>query len=454
MPQATAKRDVPVRLQDFSKGYSGDPTQAELEVADNVEMGRDGWMKCRRGYVAVGAQITGAPAILGLFDYLKVGQDRRSMLLHSGNLRQYNSTTAVWDLKSAFGGTQTALFKMTSYQDEFAYANRVNTFTPRRYDGTTDQAISGAPAGVAHMLVAHNTLFMAVDSRLWFTDAATWNIPSTNWIDVAPNNAEIISGLTLSGGNVVIWKRGAQYMLFGRDPSSFVLQPVTTQFGNEADEPPVDMQNAVVVLHRRAPWIWTGGQLARIGREVFGSGSLQVGLSDLVGIYDGEMLMLWQATQAKIYVYSELYKHWRRYSIAHTVSCFGFFRTLNPPVYIGTTDGKVFQFGTGTTDDSTAIAAAVQPEDQDLGQEDLIKEVREVFVEGKGTSVSVDLITTYGNGSAVTTSLGTNLTLPVRRACPPNYNTKFSVKVSGKHDLELIAIVAYVRAHRLRQQWG
>ena len=272
------------------------------------------------------------------------------------------------------------------------------------------------------MLVAHNTLFMAVDSRLWFTDAATWNIPSTNWIDVAPNNAGS-SAVDVVRGNVVIWKRGAQYMLFGRDPSSFVLQPVTTQFGNEADEPPVDMQNAVVVLHRRAPWIWTGGQLARIGREVFGSGSLQVSLSDLVGIFDGEMLMLWQATQAKIYVYSELYKHWRRYSIAHTVSCFGFFRTLNPPVYIGTTDGKVFQFGTGTTGRFHRHRGGGAAETRTWA-EDLIKEVREVFVEGKGTSVSVDLHHHLRQQLGRHYEPGNEPHAAVRRACL-NYNTRF-----------------------------
>jgi len=121
-------------------------------------------------------------------------------------------------------------FYMDTLLDNLVIVNGIDI--PRKYDGEEISILEGNPPQAAFIAAHKNRLFMAKGSRLYFSellDIETW--PVLNFIDISPNDGDVINGLIVYGDYLVIAKKHSIWMLSGEGPSTFIVKRIHSDKG-------------------------------------------------------------------------------------------------------------------------------------------------------------------------------------------------------------------------------
>lgn len=103
---------------------------------------------------------------------------------------------------------------------------------PRKYDGTTLAAMGGSPPHAPYGVAHKNRFWMAKGSRLYFSDllnVESW--PVLNFIDIMPNDGDIITGMITFGDYLVIAKGHSVWMLIGETINTFRVRRIHSDRG-------------------------------------------------------------------------------------------------------------------------------------------------------------------------------------------------------------------------------
>lgn len=164
---------------------------------------------------------------LGGFRYTPSNSTAKTIEAHGTNIytvSDVDGTTA--SIKSGLSGSATE-YHFAQSNDILYYVNGQDA--PRQWDGTTEQAVSGAPVTSKYITFHKNRMWL-VDSanptKIWFSDLGTYTSwTSTNFVFApAPKSGDPITGLSVYQDNLVVFTRKTKYVLFGEDPGNFVLR--------------------------------------------------------------------------------------------------------------------------------------------------------------------------------------------------------------------------------------
>lgn len=169
---------------------------------------------------------TNSPALGGI-RYTPSNATAKTVIAHG---------TAIYSV-SEVDGTTTAIktgLSASATEYNFAQSNDVLYYcngqdAPRQWDGTTDSAVTNAPA-TSQFITFHKNRMWIVDTsnptKIFFSDLGDYTAwTSTNFIFApAPKSGDPITGITVFQDNLVVFTRKTKYVLFGDDPGNFVLR--------------------------------------------------------------------------------------------------------------------------------------------------------------------------------------------------------------------------------------
>lgn len=114
--------------------------------------------------------------------------------------------------------------------DYFVVVNGIDA--PRKYDGSTLSLLGGSPPHASYVAAHKNRLWMARGSRLYFSDLLnieSW--PVLNFIDIAPQDGDTITGLLPYGDYLVITKQRSTWLLTGEGINTFAVRRIHADRG-------------------------------------------------------------------------------------------------------------------------------------------------------------------------------------------------------------------------------
>jgi hypothetical protein len=168
------------------------------------------------------------------------------------------------------------------YLRTFTPSSGTPSFTDSTEDGNLgdlpflhgDQPPEYARAAVAHA----NRVFVASGNKLYWTDISSdesyWTADNGNWIEIAPDDGDVITALASDYDSIIIFKANHIYRLNGRRPEEFTLRPLVpgTSIPVSVGAPNI---NAVCTTPLGVAFYWnrkvfmlSGSQLTRISDPI------------------------------------------------------------------------------------------------------------------------------------------------------------------------------------------
>lgn len=232
--------------REFHKGYCDSMKPENLPggyAADalNCVLENDMIVK-RHGYTIIGND-TGSVAGLGL-GVLETAAGVKRIVAAWNNGAGTFSAYMAWtgsgnfaDITGATAQTKDTLVNFEQAADKLYSFNGVDACLS--YDGSTASAVADIPVG-KYARWFNNYLFVAGNStypsRLYFSGVGTpetWNV--LDYIDVNPDDGDIITGLNALGSELLITKRNKVYTFTGMSIASFAVKDLNEKingFGN------------------------------------------------------------------------------------------------------------------------------------------------------------------------------------------------------------------------------
>jgi len=177
----------------------------------------------RYGYTKLNTtEITGSTGIYGLFPfYYANGASKKLIAVSDTQIYEYIPGTLSFS--SINTGLTTGLrTRAETFHDLLISVN--GTDADQKYNGTTSAALGGSPPICKYIKLHKNYLFMAGNatypSRLYWCDLdtpETWN--ALNFVDVNPNDGDLITGIDVSFDSLIITKEYNTYLLYGDTPT-------------------------------------------------------------------------------------------------------------------------------------------------------------------------------------------------------------------------------------------
>lgn len=316
----------------------------------------------RSGFSLVGTAF--ANPITGL------GSWKNSELHATSNGSWYRYTGGAWSsLLSGLNATAEwsfANFKGNLTDINLIGANGVDAI--RRYDGSTVQTLTGAPANANYITTYSNRLFAVVGNTI---HASELNVP-TNWtttinadsdpfqINVNTTDGETIVAMKPGIGHVTIFKPNSMHELFGEDISNVRIENIDLEVGAINNKSVVTLNGILFFIHRTGIYRYGGG--TRPSREF--SQPVQWYIDNMnttargkcsAGT-DGQKLyfsipMDSSTVTDTILVYDpkfDMWTVWKDFNTLHMAQSTFY-------MYMGMNNGRVIQMG-GATDNGTAIS--------------------------------------------------------------------------------------------------
>lgn len=181
--------------------------------------------------------------IRGMFEYVRAGtagSPSRKRVVHAG------TKVLADDNDGTFASIKTGLEdnkipNYTTFTDLLIWTSNSNTDVPQKWDQTTVADLGGSPPNFAFSCVHVNRLWasgaVAEPSRLYYCaqlNAEDWSSSDAGFIDVAPDDGDVITGLYSHRGALFIFKGpnfGSIHVLTGRTPSDFALSQFSGEVG-------------------------------------------------------------------------------------------------------------------------------------------------------------------------------------------------------------------------------
>jgi len=145
----------------------------------------------------------------------------------------YDGTPSATELATGF--TAGSQFYFGTLLSTLVIANKLDA--PQKWTGSgSTAALGGTPPHIQFLQAHKNYMFgantSANPSRLYFSDVLdleTW--PALNYIDIAPDDGDWITGLLTTGDYLIITKQRSVWYLLGDGPSTFEVRRAHSNIG-------------------------------------------------------------------------------------------------------------------------------------------------------------------------------------------------------------------------------
>jgi hypothetical protein len=301
---------------------------------------------------------------------LGLGSWKNSELHTVSNGQWYRYTGGAWGSLLS-GLNASADWSFTNFKGNLTDINLIGangTDAVSRYDGSTVQTLTGAPANANYITTYSNRLFAAVGNTI---HACELNVP-TNWttgidadsdpfqINVNTTDGETVCALKPGIGHVTIFKPNSMHELFGEDISNVRIETIDLEVGAINNQSVVTLNGILFIIHRTGIYRYGGG--TRPSRDF--SQPVQWYIDNMnttarnkcAAGTDGQKLyfsipMDSSTTNDTVLVYDpkfDMWTVWKDFTTLHMATS-----TFN--MYMGMQDGRVVQMG-GITDNGAPIA--------------------------------------------------------------------------------------------------
>lgn len=235
--------------------------------------------------------------------------------------------------------------------------NGVNAM--KRYDGSTLQDLSGAPANGKYITTYQNRLWCAVGIELWscaLDNPTSWDDFDGNLNDsyrktMESSKGEEINMLTGSLSKLTIGMPGSLHELYGGLPADFNTKQITEDLGLANNKSAITQEGFLRFMHKTGIYEYGGGTLPtkafsdRIGKLISGITTESVAGSDGTKLYFNlppDRLMVYDPRSGV-----DAWSVWRDISATQII-------TMGNQLYIGDAQGRVLRLE-GTTDGGNGI---------------------------------------------------------------------------------------------------
>lgn len=238
----------------------------------------------------------------------------------------------------------------------------------QRYNGTTVQALSGAPAGLKYIDQHDNRLYGSIGNMIYYSGlsmADSWTLVGTP-DDSSPgnitretNDGEDVIALRSGAGHVTVFFPNSSHELYGTSPSDFEFVRVAEDIGAINDQSIVNLGGVMYFLDETGIYQYGGGVRPRkeFSRRVqwFVDNMNTAGKTRACMGADGRYLYVaipMSSTTAAdtILVYDSIedqWDVWRGINATHMIK-------MGDSLYMADAQGRVLRIG-GTTDNGAAI---------------------------------------------------------------------------------------------------
>lgn len=346
---------APIPIREFKGLNTFDPLAIEeTYFTDMVNMTTDDYpaISTRPGYSVIGSAGT---RVLGM----GVWEGRElHVVFNDGTWRRWDGsawTTLVSGLNT------TAEWTFTNFEGSFSRVNLIgcNGVNPmKRYDGSTVQNLSGAPANGKYITTYQNRLWCAVGVELWsckLDNATVWdsflNDDAAYRKTMESSKGEQINMLTGSLTKLTIGMPNGLHELYGGRPSDFNTKLITEDMGLASNKAQITQEGVMRFIHSTGIYEYAGGVSPE---KAFSDivGKLITGVTDQsVAGSDGNKLYF-NLPDDRMLVYDpragiQAWCLWRGIQAVQ-------FATIGKTLYIGDAQGRVLRLE-GTTDGGNAI---------------------------------------------------------------------------------------------------
>ena len=279
-------------------------------------------------------------------------------------------TTIAYDI---LGTTASVL------SDTAAVANQDFYLGGTLYFGQNGQFPFGktaAPMFIPRFLeIYNNQMFMAgfslSPSTFWWSDIGEpEGVQPESSVEVRSNDGDVLSGMKACLGSLLITKRKSVHLLSGTDPTSFLLQEISNQYGCVSHQAIVPWNNVVWFLDSKGIMEYNGANLSCVStaiEPIFNNMNLQAAYDNACGIHVKKFNELWWSIPAngstinnQIIVHDYVTHAWTHYDGVQAQCLFNAFAGFPTQVpFAGNyTGGLVYFDPTLTSDNDQGITCS------------------------------------------------------------------------------------------------
>lgn len=290
------------------------------------------------------------------------------------------------------------------------YAVIVNGIdAPRKYDGTTVSLVGGSPPHGRYVAAHKNRMWIAGTtsnpSRLYFSDILnidSW--PVLNFIDIAPNDGDVITGIMPLGDYLVISKGHSVWLLTGEGVNTFAVRRIHADRGAYAPRSIVTMNGSLcfvsddgiylsdltqaVLISERVKNTWSGLNHRRINQAAswFDDHKLYVAVPSANSIINDTIIVFDSLRQS----FAGVITGWK-------ASCWCYLREAGKIVSLyGHSDKiQVSEINNGYSDNGLAIPFIWRSKEFNFGTPESYKRWNKIYMEISPASTSANLVITF-----------------------------------------------------------
>jgi hypothetical protein len=248
------------------------------------------------------------------------------------------------------------------------------------------------PAVCAHLAVWNDRLWITDETDLFFSELGLpESFSEYSVILVSPDDGHTLNGLLAFGDILLAGKTNATYMVVGADETDFGLSTLSDRFGVVSHDSMKTAEGLAFWFGGENYYLTDGNQVKAIGDKnirnlVDGIDPdyyqlVTGGIVDSLGWYVTGIPAAGASTVDTYLIYNYRSDEWTHFTYdGDTPIVLGDFFTSNGTsiVYCSCSDGHVYTWNTGNTDDGTAIAVDILTKRFGIDKDDILKIMRDV----------------------------------------------------------------------------
>lgn len=356
----------PIPIREFSGVYN--PDDEGFNLSDNLFTELTNFcpdehpaITTRPGYTVVGTFGTGP--VTGLMSWKDT---ELHAVFSDGSWRRLNNDGSWTSL--ATGLNTSTDWSYANFKGNLSTINLIasNGVDPiKRYDGTTVQNLTNAPANANYVTTHSNRLYCVVGNVMNF---CALNVP-TDWttvddagqIGLNTSIGETIVGLNAGNGHVTVFTPSTTHELYGKGPTSYSLDQIAADIGATGNKGIAVHDETLPFISRDGAYIYSGGLRPKkdyatpVNNYITGMNAAQTNkcVAESDGKYIYYAIPYGSATQNNLILqFDPVHRTWFTWdniAVTQMVRVGAYF-------YLGDAIGRVLRVG-GTTDNGASITA-------------------------------------------------------------------------------------------------
>ena len=389
------------------------PRLGQLTQADERLMGNSGYVKeqinmqsdvigrttVRDGITQLGGQIVNNYSVSALYNFRDSGAGTDNQLIAVVGDGSFND---IWYLngstwtKTLEDKTKDKKYRFATFSDRVIAVNSSENMVA--WDGSGAWDTTGDPLNVQSMS-SHDCAYIetmmarvfvagetANPDRLYFSSVSDVNkaiiwTPTTDYIDINPNDGFDITALKRYSTTLLVFKKNYLYRVSGTGFSSSVDPDPVIGIGTHSQESVVEGKGGIYYHNPRGFFVYKGGYPEEISKPIqdWVDAITVANYSEVIGWADGDHVY-WSVGDVTVgntaftnivLVYTISSNTWFIYSYPNqiTAACsyYGKSTTEVWQQVIGDDDGNVYTFNSGNTDNGTSIKYSLTTHFYDFG---------------------------------------------------------------------------------------